>query len=58
MSVFVRVPASSANLGSGVDCMGVALSLYLRVSFREADETRFTFLTRPARASRCRTKRT
>ncbi|MBR5410046.1 MAG: homoserine kinase [Clostridia bacterium] len=43
MSVFVRVPASSANLGSGVDCMGVALSLYLRVSFREADETRFTF---------------
>ena len=29
----VSVPASSANLGSGTDCVGVALPLYLRVMF-------------------------
>lgn len=43
MSIVVRVPASAANLGSGVDCMGVALSLYLEVTFRPADQTSFRF---------------
>ncbi|MBP5230960.1 MAG: hypothetical protein ILO68_04450, partial [Clostridia bacterium] len=43
----VRVPATSANLGSGVDCLGVALSLYLDVSFETHEDTsRQTFLFR------------
>ncbi len=37
MSIRVRVPATSANLGSGVDCMGVALALYLNVLFEKTD---------------------
>ncbi|MDY6811443.1 MAG: homoserine kinase, partial [Actinomycetota bacterium] len=28
VSVRVRVPASSANLGPGFDCLGVALGIY------------------------------
>lgn len=34
--VTVRVPATSANLGPGFDCLGLALSLYTRVTLREA----------------------
>lgn len=33
----VIVPASSANFGSGTDCVGVALPLYLTVQFERAD---------------------
>ncbi|HEX3015103.1 MAG TPA: homoserine kinase [Desulfobacteria bacterium] len=33
--VVVRVPASSANLGPGFDCLGMALSLYNYVSMEE-----------------------
>lgn len=33
----VRVPASSANMGPGFDCMGVALSLYSEVCIEEID---------------------
>ncbi len=33
--VRVKVPASSANLGSGFDCLGVALSLYHTVTVEE-----------------------
>ncbi len=36
--VKVRVPASTANLGSGFDCMGIALSLYTEAYFEEIDE--------------------
>lgn len=43
MKISVKVPASSANLGSGVDTMGIALSLYLRCSFEEADTPSVTF---------------
>ncbi|MBO4367053.1 MAG: hypothetical protein J5843_05290 [Clostridia bacterium] len=43
MSVHVRVPATSANLGSGVDCMGVALALYLDVTFKKEDLPDFLF---------------
>ncbi|HZP25934.1 MAG TPA: homoserine kinase [Dehalococcoidia bacterium] len=31
----VQVPASSANLGPGFDCLGLAVSVYLRVSCEE-----------------------
>ena len=30
-SFFVRVPASSANLGPGFDALGMALSVYLEM---------------------------
>ena len=35
--VKVRVPASTANLGSGFDCMGIALNLYTQATFEETD---------------------
>ncbi|MBI1848543.1 MAG: homoserine kinase [Candidatus Rokubacteria bacterium] len=37
MSVRVRVPASSANLGPGFDSLGLALALYNDVSVEEAE---------------------
>jgi homoserine kinase len=36
--ITVRVPATSANLGSGFDCFGIALSLYAHVSFEKLDQ--------------------
>jgi len=36
--MLARVPASSANLGPGFDCLAVALSLYLEVTIVEADD--------------------
>ncbi len=38
MSIRVKVPATSANLGPGFDCMGVALSLYNEYIFRYGEE--------------------
>lgn len=35
--ITVQVPASSANIGPGFDALGIALSLYARVSFEMAD---------------------
>ena len=35
--ISVRVPASTANLGSGFDCMGIALGLYSEAKFEEID---------------------
>ena len=35
MSVTVRVPATSANLGAGYDCLGVALARHVRVTATE-----------------------
>ncbi|MCI6157195.1 MAG: homoserine kinase [Peptoniphilaceae bacterium] len=32
--IVIRVPATSANLGPGFDCLGVALSCYMDVTFR------------------------
>ncbi|HYP14440.1 MAG TPA: homoserine kinase, partial [Bryobacteraceae bacterium] len=40
MSTFLRVPASSANLGPGFDTLGLALSVYLECHFRVSDELR------------------
>jgi homoserine kinase len=36
MSVIVRVPATTANLGAGFDCIGAALSLYNQFKFSAA----------------------
>ena len=35
--VWVRVPASSANMGAGFDCMGIALSLYNTICMEESE---------------------
>ena len=32
--VTIRVPATTANLGPGYDCLGVALQIYNRVTVR------------------------
>ena len=37
MSVEVRVPATSANLGPGFDVLGLALGLYNEIVYDEAD---------------------
>jgi len=41
-SVIIRVPATSANLGPGFDCLGVALSLYNEFTFTLSDSTSIT----------------
>ena len=42
--VHVKVPATSANMGSGFDAVGIALTLYNEIIFEEAnlnpDETK------------------
>ena len=42
MSVIITVPATSANLGIGYDCLGMAVSLYSRFTFDRADELTIT----------------
>lgn len=42
-SVTVRVPATSANLGPGFDCLGLALDLHLEVTAVAADHDRFDY---------------
>ncbi len=39
----VRVPATSANLGPGFDCLGLALDLWLEVWARPAEEDSFDY---------------
>jgi len=34
----IRVPATSANLGPGFDCLGLALDIWNEISFEEAEE--------------------
>ena len=38
--IWIKVPATSANLGPGYDCAGAALSLYSRFGFEPADALR------------------
>ena len=40
---WVRVPASSANIGCGFDCLGVALSLYNTITVDETDSGMLEF---------------
>jgi len=37
----IRVPATSANLGPGFDCLGLALDIWNEVNFEEADESTY-----------------
>jgi homoserine kinase len=41
--VKIRVPATSANLGPGFDCLGLALSLHLEVSASPAERDTFVY---------------
>ena len=34
----VRVPATSANLGAGFDCLGLAVNLYNYIDMAESDQ--------------------
>lgn len=43
MPLDVHVPASSANLGPGFDCLGLAVGLELRVRAEPADADRFSY---------------
>ena len=36
MKVTVKVPATTANIGPGFDCMGIALPLYNEITVEEA----------------------
>ena len=38
MAVRVKVPATTANLGSGFDCLGLALGLYNVFTVEEGEE--------------------
>lgn len=38
MKVRVTVPATTANIGPGFDCLGIALSLYNNIEVKEEDE--------------------
>jgi len=42
MSIDVRVPATSANLGPGFDVLGLALGLYNEIVYQEADRVSVT----------------
>ena len=35
--IYVKAPATTANLGAGFDCLGMALTLYNEVEAEEAD---------------------
>lgn len=39
----IRVPATSANLGPGYDCLGLAVDLWLEVTARLSDRDRFIY---------------
>lgn len=36
--VVVRVPATSANMGPGFDCLGMALSIWSEVTMERSDK--------------------
>jgi len=38
-SATIQIPATTANLGPGFDCLGIALSLHNRVTVERADDT-------------------
>lgn len=48
--VSVRVPATSANLGPGFDCLGLALQLYNVVKVRRGTTTRDAFVRAAAKS--------
>ncbi|MEZ4632778.1 MAG: hypothetical protein R2880_19055 [Deinococcales bacterium] len=41
--ISLRVPATSANLGPGFDCLGLAVALYLEVELSLSDKDIFSY---------------
>lgn len=41
LMIKIRVPATSANLGPGFDCLGLALDLWNEISFEEAGQLKY-----------------
>ncbi len=54
-SVTVTVPATTANLGPGFDCIGAALTLYNKFKFTRAEAGKFTINVQGAEAERVST---
>jgi homoserine kinase len=54
-SVTVTVPATTANLGPGFDCIGAALTLYNEFKFIRVDEGRVTIAVTGAEAEKVKT---
>lgn len=54
-SVCVKVPATTANLGSGFDCIGAALSLYNHFKFTIGEQPQLKITVRGTEASRVTT---
>ena len=40
----IRIPATSANIGSGFDALGIALTMYNEVEIAESDQWEITSL--------------
>lgn len=55
-SVWVRVPGTTANLGSGFDCIGAALSLYNTFKFSSSEQQQLKIAVRGTEASRVSTE--
>lgn len=45
MSICIKVPATTANIGAGFDSIGIALNLYLELEVKEADEWSFELVS-------------
>ncbi|MDA0267330.1 MAG: homoserine kinase [Cyanobacteria bacterium] len=56
-SIWVSVPATTANIGPGFDCLGAALSRYNRFGFDPATETDLTIQVSGAERDRVTTDR-
>ncbi len=54
-SITVRVPATTANLGPGFDCIGAALTLYNRFKFSRLDAETLSITVTGVEASRVKT---
>lgn len=48
MKIKVSVPATSANVGSGFDALGLAVTLYNTVTFEESDKLDISAADAPA----------
>jgi homoserine kinase len=55
MTATIRVPATTANLGAGFDCIGAALSMYNEFIFTEIETETLTIAVRGLEAARVNT---
>ena len=53
-SATVRIPATTANLGPGYDCLGVALRLHNQATMRRGDQSAQSDMGAPRRKATLR----